>query len=58
MSTPTPVERPDAAPDGTAALQAQLARLSAQLDEVVAETRRLLTLNTTFTSAGDEGAPH
>ena len=40
MSTPTPVERPDAAPEAPAALQAQLARLSTQLDEVVAETRR------------------
>ncbi len=39
MSTPTPVERPEAAPFDPAVLQAQLARLSAQLDEVVAETR-------------------
>ena len=40
MSTPTPVERPQAALENPADLQAQLARLSAQLDEVVAETRR------------------
>lgn len=39
MSTPTPVERHDAAPEDPGALQAQLARLSAQLEEVVAETR-------------------
>ena len=37
MSTPAPLDRPTA-PD--AALDAQLARLSAQLEEVVAETRR------------------
>ena len=40
MSTATPMERPDGAALDPAALQAQLARLSAQLDEVVAETRR------------------
>ena len=39
MSTPIPMDRPDAAFAGDAALQAQLARLSAQLDEVVTETR-------------------
>jgi len=39
VSTPTPAERPDAAPFDPAALQAQLAQLSAQLEEVVAETR-------------------
>jgi hypothetical protein len=40
VTLPTPSERPDAAPADPAALQAQLARLSAQLEEVVAETRR------------------
>lgn len=39
MSTPTPADRHGAAPEDPAAVQAQLARLSAQLDEVVAETR-------------------
>lgn len=39
MTMSTPTERPDAAPIDPAALQAQLAHLSAQLEEVVAETR-------------------
>jgi hypothetical protein len=39
VSTPTPLERPETAPIDAAALQAQLARLSAQLEEVVTETR-------------------
>lgn len=39
MTPPTVSERADAAAFDPAALQAQLARLSAQLDEVVAETR-------------------
>ncbi|MDF1522602.1 MAG: hypothetical protein P1P87_07265 [Trueperaceae bacterium] len=40
MTTPTPAERPTAAPSDPDALHAQLARLSAQLEEVVTETRR------------------
>lgn len=40
MTPPSMSDGPDAAAFDPAALQAQLARLSAQLDEVVAETRR------------------
>lgn len=40
MTPPSVSERPDAAAFDPAALQAQLAALSSQLDEVVAETRR------------------